>query len=155
MRNKSYLWLTLITLLGLIIMLSFACKKRDLNNEMNTVGIDTTSLDLNVPEDTTSNGSFKLTEYDTPPVPINNPMPVYPVQYRNSGIQGVVLLDVEVLPDGKVGEVKVLKSLLSSEGGLDDMAKAAVKGWIFKPALFNKKPIAAHVNIPIPFALKQ
>jgi protein TonB len=81
-------------------------------------------------------------------------MPAYPVNFRKSGIQGVVVLDVEVLEDGTVGDIIVIKSLLSEEGAMDDAAVLAVKSWIFKPALLNNKPVKSRVNIPISFSLK-
>lgn len=99
-------------------------------------------------------GDYNLTRYDTPPIPVSNPLPVYPQAYRDSGIQGVVVLEVNITDKGFVEDVRVLKSLLSSEGGLDQTAADAVKRWSFKPALKNNKPVAATVNIPIPFSLK-
>lgn len=129
-----------------------SCKKAERRIAYDDSVIDTMSV--NMPGDTLSDGDFSLTDYDSPPTPIQNPMPVYPVKYKRSGIQGVVVLDVEVLNDGTVGEVKVMKSLLADEGALDDIAVSSVKSWIFKPALKNKKAVVSHVNIPIPFTLK-
>lgn len=100
-------------------------------------------------------GDYELTNYDTPPTPVNNPLPEYPQAFRDSGIQGVVVLEVQISNKGVVEDAKVTKSLLSGEGGLDETAIAAVKQWSFKPAIKNKRAVAATVNIPIPFSLKQ
>ncbi len=99
-------------------------------------------------------GDYRMVEYDTPPQPTSNPYPPYPKKFRPTGIQGVVVLDVEVLEDGKVGEVLVNKSLLSSEGGLDETAVMAVKKWMFEPAMYEKKPVKARVTVTVPFFLK-
>ena len=141
-------------LLCFVMLISVACKKRDLSVRTDNSMPDTSYVSLDTPTDSTSNTDFNLTGYDTPPSPVRNPMPVYPVSFRKSGIQGVVVLDVEVLADGTVGKIDVTKSLLANEGGLDDTAVAAVKSWIFKPALLDKKPVTSHVNVPIPFSLK-
>jgi protein TonB len=81
-------------------------------------------------------------------------MPAYPPKYRSSGIQGVVLLDVQVLATGSVGEITVKKSLMDGEGGLDEAALTSVKNWIFKPAMKDNKAVSSHVNVPVPFTLK-
>ncbi len=149
--KKHFISYCIIILLLLCLQ---ACKKANRSQFNDVAFSDTTSMNVNVPTDSTSDENFNLTEYDTPPTPIQNQMPIYPSKYRSSGIQGVVVLDVEVLNDGTVGEIQVMKSLLSEKGALDDTAVAAVKNWIFKPAMLNKKPVTSHVNIPIPFQLK-
>jgi len=123
--------------------------KKDLNTAMDTTAADTASS----ADTTMSSTGFTLTDYDVPPSPVQNPMPVYPVKARSSGIQGVCLLSVTVREDGTVGEVTVKKSLLPGEGGLDEAAIIAVRSWIFKPATKDNKPVAATVDIPIPFSL--
>jgi len=141
-----------ITCIVFLLITSFSCKKQSGLNNLDFNSDSTTALTNN--QEDSINAGFQLTQYDTPPIPIKNPMPLYPVKFKKSGIQGVVVLEVEVLQDGTVGEVKVLKSLLAKESGLDDTAVNAVKSWIFKPALLKKKPVTVKVNIPIPFTLK-
>jgi len=81
-----------------------------------------------------------------------NPKPVYPLEARQKGYEGEVLLKVEVLQNGRVGEVQVEKS--SGYEILDQSAIAAVKKWKFIPAKKGKIPIPSWVNIPITFQLK-
>jgi len=139
----------------LLLMIIFAsCGSNEVKESLEPAVVDTVSINSNQDIDSTDSKGFKLTEYDTPPVPIQNPMPIYPAKFRKTGIQGVVVLDVEVLANGNVGDVRVMKSLLSGDNGLDEAAVEMVRTWMFKPAMLNNKPVAARVNIPVPFTLK-
>jgi len=52
--------------------------------------------------------------------------------------------------DGKVKDTRVVKSIPM----LDSSAEAAVKQWVFKPALSNNKPVAVWVAVPVKFSLR-
>ena len=80
-----------------------------------------------------------------------NPKPVYPLEAREKGYQGEVLLRVEVLSNGRVGQVEVKKS--SGYEVLDQSALVAVKKWKFIPARKGEVAIPFWVNIPIKFQL--
>ena len=152
--KKTLLPITVVAVsLGLAVLSATACHKAS-SQEAYRPSLDTTTVTEDIPADTSNHASFDFTAYDTPPTPIENPQPPYPVKFRNSGIQGVVVLDVEVTEKGTVGNVIVKKSLLAEPGALDDTAVQAVKSWVFKPAMKGIKPVSAHVNIPIPFSLK-
>ena len=143
-----------IIFLAILTVTLCSCKKAVNGNNLDNSFADTTSLNTDAADDSILDSNYKLTDYDTPPTPVQNPMPKYPDKFRNSGIQGVVVLEVEVLENGTVGEVKVMRSLLATEGGLDDTAVTAVKNWVFKPAMLDKKAVVSRVNIPISFSLK-
>ena len=64
------------------------------------------------------------------PLPIASPLPPYPAMAQAKKISGTVLVDVEVSADGKV----VKADAVSGPEILRDMAKAAARGWQFKPA---------------------
>ena len=96
----------------------------------------------------------KFTIYEEPPVAVKQVPPVYPRFLKESGISGTVFLQVEVLDNGKVGAVEVLKSLMPGEGGLDEAAIKAVKQWEFSPAQSGGKPVACWVTFPISFSLE-
>jgi TonB family protein len=143
-----------LSLITIIILLLFsACKKNEVSSNA-TPKSDSILINDAPDSERINTTGYQLTEYDTPPSPIQNPMPQYPVRFKSSGIQGVVVLDVLVLSDGSVGDIKVIKSLLSEPGGLDDTAVATVKTWLFKPAMKNEKPIDSRVTIPISFSLR-
>lgn len=76
--------------------------------------------------------------------------PQYPDIARQSGIEGTVQLQALVGKDGKVKDIKVVKSIPV----LDDAAVQAVKQWVFKPALTNNKPVSVWVAVPVRFSLR-
>jgi protein TonB len=81
-----------------------------------------------------------------------NPEPLYPREARKKGFQGEVVLKVEVLSNGLVGQVEVKKS--SGHEILDRSALSAVKHWKFFPAKRGESTISFWVNIPIKFQLQ-
>ena len=81
-----------------------------------------------------------------------NPKPRYPREARIKGFQGEVVLKVEVLSSGLVGQVEVKKS--SGHEILDRSALSAVTQWKFFPAKRGENAIASWVNIPIIFQLQ-
>jgi protein TonB len=84
------------------------------------------------------------------PEVITRVSPQYPDIARQSGIEGTVIIQALVGKDGKVKDTKVVKSIPV----LDDEAVKAVKGWVFKPALVNNKPVATWVAVPVRFTLR-
>jgi periplasmic protein TonB len=83
------------------------------------------------------------------PEAISKPAPAYPDIAREAGVDGTVLVQALVGKDGKVKDTRVVKSIPM----LDASAVAAVKQWVFKPALSNNKPVAVWVAVPVKFTL--
>jgi len=81
-----------------------------------------------------------------------NPKPLYPREARKKGYEGEVLLRVEVLSNGRVGEIEVRRS--SGHEVLDRSAISAVKQWKFVPAKKGETPVPGWVNIPVAFELR-
>ncbi len=81
-----------------------------------------------------------------------NPKPPYPPEARRRGYHGEVLLKVEVLSNGRVGEIEVKKS--SGHDVLDRSALNTVRKWKFIPARKGETPVSLWVNIPIRFELQ-
>ena len=79
--------------------------------------------------------------------------PEYTTAALTAKVQGVVTLEVEVLPDGTVGTVKVVKSL-DRVYGLDQAAIAAAKKWRFVAGTVNGKPVATIVTLILEFNLR-
>jgi protein TonB len=88
----------------------------------------------------------------TPPGYIRTPQPNYPEASRKRGEHGDVLLKVEVLANGRVGQTEVAAS--SGFALLDEAAVKTVGSWRFKPALKGREEVACWVNIPIRFKLR-
>jgi protein TonB len=83
----------------------------------------------------------------------DTPLPPYPAAAREQGLEGVVLLDVRVRADGRVGDVRVKTS--SGAGELDESAVTAVKRWTFVPARRGPRTVERVVEVPVHFALSQ
>ena len=83
------------------------------------------------------------------PEAITRVQPQYPDLAREAGVDGTVMVQALVGKDGKVKDVRVVKSIPM----LDENAKSAVRQWVFKPALSNNKPVAVWVGVPVKFSL--
>lgn len=83
------------------------------------------------------------------PEAITKVPPQYPDIAREAGVDGQVLVQALVGKDGHVKDTRVVKSIPM----LDAAAVAAVKQWVFKPALSNNKPVAVWVAVPVRFSL--
>jgi protein TonB len=68
-------------------------------------------------------------------------------------IQGTVIVQVVVMPDGSVGVARVVRSL-DPVFGLDQEALRAVKLWRFSPGRFGGRPVPVTVNIELTFTLR-
>ena len=86
-----------------------------------------------------------------PPRYRETPLPPYPSAAREQGIQGVVLLEVQVKADGRAGEVRLKAS--SGSALLDEAALKTVKGWTFVPARRGPRSVESWVEVPVKFAL--
>ncbi len=83
---------------------------------------------------------------------LNNPRPAYPQMARRLGIEGLVVLRVQVSAKGLPEQVVVAQT--SGQTVLDEAALRAVQGWSFVPARLGDKPIAHAVDVPVRFQLK-
>jgi periplasmic protein TonB len=89
----------------------------------------------------------------TLPVVLFEKKPQYTAEAMRAKVQGTVLLECVVLPDGTVGPVEVVRSLDSSFG-LDQEAVKAAKQWRFKPGMRQGEPVAVLVTIELTFTLR-
>ena len=89
---------------------------------------------------------------DSAPRPILQARPVYPYAAKIRGIEGRVLLDFTVYPDGHCGEAQVLSA--SPAGYFEKAALDAVEQWRFTPALKDGKAVPSRMKIQIAFDLQ-
>jgi protein TonB len=87
------------------------------------------------------------------PQVIHDPRPGYTNQAMQAKVQGIVLLEAVVLPDGSVGPVRVSRSL-DPRFGLDEEAVRTVRRWRFLPGMRGSKPVAVRVAIELTFTLR-
>jgi TonB family protein len=101
----------------------------------------------------TGGGAFRPGNGVTLPVVTREVKPQYTAEAMRAKVQGTVLLECVVLPDGSVGPVEVVKSLDSSFG-LDQEAMKAAKQWRFRPGTRFGEPVAVLVTIELTFTLR-
>lgn len=82
-----------------------------------------------------------------------NPRPDYPRVARSRGWEGIVLFDVLVLEDGRVGQLEIISS--SGYRSLDNAAKRVLRRWKFVPATTLGLAVESTVQVPIHFSLKK
>lgn len=77
--------------------------------------------------------------------------PSYPPEAKQANLEGTVVLRIQILTNGRPGEVSVAQS--SGHTILDEAAVAAVEQWQFVPAkkLSNGQPVACTIIYPISF----
>ena len=90
--------------------------------------------------------------FDRAPTYTYNPKPRYPRTARRRGQEGTVVLLVEILASGRVGEIEIEKS--SRHELLDNAAVEAVRRWRFVPAEKAGIPVGTQVKIPVEFDLE-
>jgi protein TonB len=83
---------------------------------------------------------------------LNNTPPAYPLAARRMGLQGRVVLQVEVLAAGRCGRIAIQTS--SGYAMLDNAALEAVKSWRFVPARQAGNAVDKWFIIPVQFSLK-
>jgi protein TonB len=81
----------------------------------------------------------------------DNPVFVYPRVAVRLGLQGTVLLDVEVLPDGRAGGIRLKKS--SGHPQLDRDAASQMATWRFKPQIRQGRAQTTRVTVPVNYRL--
>jgi len=90
--------------------------------------------------------------YDKAPKLIKMVKPLYPELDRNAGVEGIVILNIQIGTNGHVKNVKLLKGL--SEG-CNDAAITAVKQWIYEPAYQRDKAVEVWIGQPVTFKLEE
>ena len=89
----------------------------------------------------------------TSPQVLKSVRPAYTNDAKKAKIEGVVRLQVVVMPDGTVTEVHIVKSL-DKKHGLDEEAIKAAKQWRFTPGTKDREPVPVQVFIELKFTLK-
>jgi protein TonB len=89
----------------------------------------------------------------TMPVVLKEVKPQYTSDAMRARLQGSVLLQCVIGPDGTVGQVRVLRSL-DDMFGLDLEAIKAARQWRFRPSTRLGEPVSTVVTIQLDFALR-
>ncbi|MBD3337846.1 MAG: TonB family protein [Candidatus Lokiarchaeota archaeon] len=95
--------------------------------------------------------------YDEPPEPIGGFAAIqrnlkYPEAAKENGVEGRVMVHVQIDEEGNVVNTKILVSLNDKE--CDEAAIAAIRSVVWKPALHREKPVKVWCAIPVVFKIK-
>jgi periplasmic protein TonB len=85
------------------------------------------------------------------PRKLKNVAPVYPDVAARGKVEGVVILELAIRPDGRVEEVRVLRSIPL----FDEAAVTAARQWVFSPTLLSGVPVSVTMSVSVRFSLTQ
>jgi protein TonB len=95
--------------------------------------------------------AMQLPEDADPPIALEKPNPPYPDEARAQGIEATITVKFVVTESGDVTDVRVLRG----HPLFDAAVIEAVRGWKYKPAMFEGKPIRVYRVVKIPFQLRR
>jgi protein TonB len=84
------------------------------------------------------------------PTKVKDVKPVYPAIAQSARVQGVVIIEATIGPNGAVQDAKVLRSIPL----LDAAALDAVRQWQFTPTLLNGVPVPVIMTVTVNFTLQ-
>jgi protein TonB len=84
-----------------------------------------------------------------PPRKIRHVAPEYPAIARQARVEGTVVIDAIIGPDGQVRDATVRES----KPLLDRAALAAVRQWVYTPTRLNNVPVAVIMTVEVRFTL--
>ena len=87
----------------------------------------------------------------TPPVALETISPVYPELARRAHVEGIVVLEAVIGPDGSVRDVRVLHG---THPLLDPAAVEAVRRWRYRAATVGTRPVAVFLQVVVTFSLR-
>ncbi len=98
-------------------------------------------------------GAYREGNGVSSPVLIHETKPNYTGEAMRARIQGLVKLEAIVMPDGTVGDVRVVHSL-DQQFGLDKEAIRTLRQWRFKPGMRLGQPVPVLILVEISFTLR-
>jgi TonB family protein len=101
----------------------------------------------------TGGGVYQPGNGVTLPQLVREVKPAYTSDAMRAKIQGTVLLQCVVRPDGSVSDIQVLRSL-DPNFGLDQEAIKAARQWRFRPGMRMGEPVSVLVTIELTFTLR-
>jgi protein TonB len=84
-----------------------------------------------------------------PPTKLRDARPIYPDIARQARVQGSVVIECIIAPDGRVDEVQVV----SGHPLLQEAALDAVRQWRYTPSLLNGVPVPVIMTVTVNFIL--
>jgi periplasmic protein TonB len=84
------------------------------------------------------------------PVKVRDLAPTYPAVARAARVEGIVIVEATIGPNGKVQDARILRSVPL----LDAAALDAVRQWEYTPTLLNGIPVAVVMTVTVDFKLR-
>ena len=85
------------------------------------------------------------------PMKTHDVKPIYPLEARDAGVQGVIIIEALLNAEGRVEDARILKSIPM----LDAAALEAVRQWEYMPTLLNGQPVPFMVTVTVNFTLSK
>jgi protein TonB len=98
-------------------------------------------------------GAYRPGSGITIPRVVREIKPQYTAEAMRAKVQGLVWIECVVMPDGSVGDVKVIRSL-DPVFGLDQEAVKAARQWRFMPGTRQGEPVPVIITIELTFTLR-
>jgi protein TonB len=86
-----------------------------------------------------------------PPTLIRSVDPAYTPEALTRKLSGRVELEAVVLPNGTIGQIRIVRSL---DPGLDRQAILAARQWLFRPSTQQGKPVEVIVKLILEFHIR-
>jgi carboxyl-terminal processing protease len=107
-----------------------------------------TTTPFQVPTGAAANAPGTALAPDQPPRLITGYRPQYPPEFAASRVEGEIVVDFIVRPDGTVADAHVIRS---ADPRLSPYAASAVSRWVFSPGIKGGHPVWTHMRVPVVF----
>lgn len=84
------------------------------------------------------------------PQKVQDKKPIYPPIAQSARVQGIVIIEATIGPDGSVRDAKVLRG----QPLLNESALEAVRQWKYTPTLLNGVPVSVIMTVTVTFTLQ-
>ena len=84
-----------------------------------------------------------------PPQKLEDVAPVYPELAKRAGVEGIVIIECTIDPQGRIAGARVLRG----HPLLDAAALEAVRQWRYRPTLLNGAPVSVVMTVTVKFFL--
>jgi RNA polymerase sigma factor (sigma-70 family) len=94
---------------------------------------------------------FEPKQLDRQPQPVSQPVPIYPKEFRHSGVGGEVVVEFVVDSEGRVRNARALRSTGQQ---WEQAALEAVSLWQYQPGAIGEKAVNARLRMPMVFKME-
>jgi protein TonB len=92
----------------------------------------------------------RISDLTVVPVATQRIPPIYPSDLKRNRIEGTVVVEFVVRPNGKTDLIRIVKS---TNHGFNDATVHALRKWVFKPGEKDGRAVSSRMRITIPFRI--